>query len=75
MLRIPEIAQAKNMTEAQLQQIAGLSPRTTARYWHNRVRRIDLRTLTTLATALGVDVAELFAPRVVGHVKSGKDAQ
>lgn len=60
-LRVRELAQARQITLAQLQRDSQLSISTLRRYWYNTVRFVGLDALEQIAHALGVNVTDLLS--------------
>jgi DNA-binding Xre family transcriptional regulator len=59
-LRIKEVATQKGIIQSKLQIMAGVTPPLLNRYWNNKTSTIDLRELTKIANALGVQPGELL---------------
>jgi len=59
-LRIKELAQARNVSQTQLQIVSGVTMPLLRRYWHNRTKSIELQPLEKIAKALGVRSGELL---------------
>lgn len=59
-LRVRELAIERGLNMSQLQIAAGVSMGLVRRYWHGDVERVELRALTKIARALGVNASDLF---------------
>ena len=59
-LKVREIAESKNINQAQLSRSADVPINTIRRIWRNPYYEVRLATLNKIAVALGVPATELF---------------
>jgi DNA-binding Xre family transcriptional regulator len=59
-LRVREIAEAQGLNAHALSVKAGIAYSTITDVWHDRIRRIDKKTIDRLCRALSVPPGELF---------------
>ncbi|MFL5656679.1 MAG: helix-turn-helix domain-containing protein [Ktedonobacteraceae bacterium] len=59
-LKVREIAESKNINQAQLSRTADVPINTIRRIWRNPYYEVRLSTLNKIAVALGVPATELF---------------
>jgi transcriptional regulator with XRE-family HTH domain len=58
-LRVRAVAEEKGYSIQRLHETSGIAYPTILKYWHGTIRRIDIKTLDALATALQVDSVDL----------------
>lgn len=58
-IRLREIAEARNINQAQLAVMTDLSPNTIRSYWYDQVRRPELDVLNKLCKALEINLYDL----------------
>jgi transcriptional regulator with XRE-family HTH domain len=59
MLKVREIAEKQGYNIDRLSKKANVSYDTVLKYWHDQVRRLDVKTLQKLAKALDVSANDL----------------
>ena len=59
MLKVREIAEKQGYNIDRLSKKANISYDTVLKYWHDQVRRLDVKTLQKLAKALDVSANDL----------------
>lgn len=59
-LKVDTIAKAKGVSMSRLQLDSRLNMSIISRYWHNKVRSVDLDVLGKIAKALDVSVTDLI---------------
>lgn len=60
-LKVDVIAKAKGISMSRLQLDSRLNMSIVGRYWHNKIRSVDLDVLSKIAKALDVQVTDLIA--------------
>jgi transcriptional regulator with XRE-family HTH domain len=63
MLRIKELAEAKDVTISKLQKGTALDMGLVRRYWYNDTKTVRIDALYIIAAYLGVKVGELFTDK------------